>query len=255
MIGQVGKRNPLFPAGSNKTEESTISVAQKTAKVIPLPEKGNRGEHKEDLNVISDLNDTELVRRAKRDDQRAVEELIRRYRNKVYAITYQMCQGNEDDAQELTQESFFKAFKNIKKFKGKSAFYTWLYRITVNTCLDERKRRWRKEKVLFLRNPVKGDQTEVNPVSLTERLPDTDGTNDPLAVLSAKELNEQVQESLKALPEKQRLAFHLKVNQNMNIREIAQVMGSAEGTVKSHLFRAIKFMRGALSEWLQTDDR
>jgi RNA polymerase sigma-70 factor (ECF subfamily) len=87
--------------------------------------------------------DEELVRRAQRDDPWAIEQLIIRYQKRVYRVAYHMLSGDAEEAKDLTQEAFLKAFRRIKQFKGKSSFYTWLYRIVVNRCIDERKRRQR----------------------------------------------------------------------------------------------------------------
>lgn len=246
MIGKINNQRCPNP-DAILFSERTVPVARDPAKIIPLI----RPEHKEGKNEAAAPNrkfeDAELVSRAKKDDTTAITELIERYQQKAYAVAYQMCDRDEDDAHDLTQEALLRAFRSLKKFKGKSSFYTWLYRIVVNTCLDARKRRWRKQKFFFRRHSINPDDQQ--PDDPLEKLPDTGSDADPLKVLSGKELYRRVQESLGALPEKQRLAFHLKVNQDMSIREIAQVMGSAEGTVKSHLFRAIRFMRKALKDW------
>ena len=89
--------------------------------------------------------DKELVRRAQNDDAWAIEQLVLRYQKKAYQIAYQMLAGDEQEAQDRTQDAFLKAFRKIKQFKGDASFYTWLYRIVINTCLDSRrqKRRWK----------------------------------------------------------------------------------------------------------------
>jgi len=194
------------------------------------------------------LKDEELVARARENDQRATEEFISRYQQKAYAIAYQMCSGDREEAQDLTQEAFLKVFRNIKKFRGNSSFYTWFYRIVVNTCLDGRRRRRKRVRIFSLWRP--GQREEEPSKEVFEEQPDMGEDNNPMAVLSGKQLTREVRKALMFLPERQRVAFQLKVFQGMSIREIAHVMGSAEGTVKSHLFRATHSLRTVLKDWV-----
>ena len=194
------------------------------------------------------LKDEELVARAQRNDQWALEEFVRRYQQKAYAIAYHMCSGDSEEAQDLTQEAFLRAFRNIKEFRGNSSFYTWFYRIVVNTCLDGRRRRRRWERVFSLWRP--GQREEEPSKEVFEEQPDMCGDNNPMTVLSGKQLTLEIRKALMSLPERQRVAFQLKVFQGMSIREIAQVMGSAEGTVKSNLFRATHSLRTVLKDWV-----
>jgi RNA polymerase sigma-70 factor (ECF subfamily) len=187
---------------------------------------------------LSPLKDEELVARARKSDQRATEDLVRRYQQKAYAIAYHFTDGNVQDAEDFTQEAFLRAFQNLENFRGDSSFYTWFYRILVNVCLDGRRHRNRWQKIFL---PWQRDSTEKG-LSPEER-PDPEAHERSLKTIREKELSRDIQESLKSLPEKQRLAFQLKALQGMSIQEVARVMGTAEGTVKSHLFRATQFLR------------
>ncbi len=195
-----------------------------------------------------DLTDEELVARAQDDDRWAFEELVRRHQGKVYAIAYHMSEGNAEEAKDLTQEAFLRAFRNLRKFRRDSGFYTWLYRIAVNTCLDSRRqrRRWDNVFSLWRTRPGEAETADEALESEPDRAPD----NNPLEVLKGTELSRDIRKALATLPMRQRLAFQLKVMNGMNIREIAQIMGSAEGTVKSHLFRATRALQEALKEWV-----
>jgi RNA polymerase sigma-70 factor (ECF subfamily) len=193
------------------------------------------------------LKDEELVARVQQNDQWAIEEFVRRYQQRAYAIAYQMCSGDREEAQDLTQEAFLKVFRNIKGFRGDSSFYTWFYRIVVNTCLDGRRRRRRRERILSLWRP--GQREEEPSREVFEEQPDTGQGSNPMTVLSGKELTREIRKALMSLPERQRVIFQLKIFQGMSIREIALAMGSAEGTVKSHLFRATHSLRTALKDW------
>jgi RNA polymerase sigma-70 factor (ECF subfamily) len=149
----------------------------------------------------------------------------------------------------MVQESFLRAFRGLKKFRGRSSFHTWFHRIVVNTCLDGRRRRGRRERFLSLWRPRRREPgrslEEVGEVSGRGR------EDNPLTDLRSKELSEDVRRAVAGLPERQRLAFQLKVFQGMSIREIGEVMDAAEGTVKSHIFRATRSLREALRDYVR----
>jgi RNA polymerase sigma-70 factor, ECF subfamily len=190
---------------------------------------------------LPSLDDDRLVRFAKGGAQWAMEELVHRYRNKAFGVAYHLCSGQKEDAEDFTQEAFLRAFRNLKNFRGNSSFYTWFYRILVNVCLDGKRRRNRWQKLIFPWRPTRKEQ--VREAEAVE------GHSDTMKELSNKQLSQDIARAMGALPEKQRVAFQLKALQGMSIGEIAQVMGTAEGTVKSHLFRATHALRQALKDW------
>jgi RNA polymerase sigma-70 factor (ECF subfamily) len=192
-------------------------------------------------------DDKELVRRAQNDDGWAIEQLVLRYQKKAYAIAYQMLSGDAQEAQDRTQDAFLKAFRKIKQFKGNASFYTWFYRILVNTCLDarRRKRRWKE---IFRPWRSAQNKEEASSTSL-ENYPDTTQNSNPLSTVSKRQLENDVNDALNILSERQRSIFQLKVFQEMSISEIAKMMGLAEGTVKTHLFRATQAVQKQLKGW------
>jgi RNA polymerase sigma-70 factor (ECF subfamily) len=193
------------------------------------------------------LRDEELVACIKEGEDWATEVLVNRYQQKTYTIAYHMCSEDGEEAQDLTQEAFLRGFRSLGKFRGDSSFYTWFYRIVVNVCFDSR-RRSRRWKLIF--SPWRQAQRgEGPPGEAPEEHPDMRNDINPVSALSGKQFAREIKKSLKALPERQRLVFQLKVLHGMSIREIAQVIGTAEGTVKSHLFRATRFLREELKEW------
>jgi RNA polymerase sigma-70 factor (ECF subfamily) len=198
---------------------------------------------------LNSLKDDDLVRLAQNDDPGAMEELVQRYQRQAFSIAYHMAAGDLEEAKDHTQEAFLRVFRNIKRFKLKSTFYTWFYRIIVNTCLDGRRRRRRREKYLpFLRPRTDGKRTSMEVI---EEQVDMGKQNDPLAALSDKKFRYETRKAMRSLSENQRLTFQLKVLQEMSIHEIAQVTGMAEGTIKSHLFRATQVLRKALQDWVE----
>ena len=191
--------------------------------------------------------DEELVRRAQNDDHWAIEQLVLRYQKKVYQIAYQMLAGDEQEAQDLTQDTFLKAFRNIKRFKGNASFYTWLYRIVINTCLDARRRRRRWKEIFFpwrLEKPKEETCT-----SSLEDYPDPDKNANPLSMAGKRQLEQDLKKVMNTLSERQRDIFQLKIFHEMSIPEIAQMMNLAEGTVKTHLFRATQVIQKKLKGW------
>jgi RNA polymerase sigma-70 factor (ECF subfamily) len=190
-----------------------------------------------------------LVRRAQEGDREAVEALVRRYQKMVFTTAYQFCGFQLDDAQDAAQEAFLKVFRRIRQFEGRSSFSTWLYRIVVNTCLYEsrRKKRWQKI-VMPWRFSNKRDGENPSPL---ENHPDSSQDADPTSILRERELGKDVAKALEGLSDKQRVIFQLKAFQEMSVPEIAEVTGLAEGTVKSHLFRATQALRRRLGQWAE----
>lgn len=196
------------------------------------------------------IGDEELVRRAQRDDPWAVEQLIGRYQKKVYGIAYHMLSGDAEEARDRTQEAFLQALRNIKRFKGNSSFYTWLYRIVVNRCIDAQRRRRRLSRFFFPRHSGKNSEKEFN--SSVEDYPDENISSNPLSTLNRRQLAGDLKKALKSLPQKQRTVFQLKIFQEMSISEIAEITGLAKGTVKTHLFRATRAVQKQLRPWTET---
>lgn len=221
-----------------------ILVLSEPAKVIKGDAQEVEAQGKISLMLLAD---EELVVRAQNDDAWATEELVRRYRQKAYAVAYHMCFGDREEAQDLTQEAFLKVFKNLKKFRGKSSFYTWFYRIVVNACIDGIRRR-RREGIFLLRRL--GEHGGESSHEDMEGHPEMEQALNPMQILSGKQMAEKAQEALQSLSEKQRVVFQLKVFHEMRIPEISKVLKMAEGTVKSHLFRATQVLRNALKDWV-----
>jgi RNA polymerase sigma-70 factor (ECF subfamily) len=181
--------------------------------------------------------DEELVASAKNGDRRAFEELVERHKQKAYHIAFGFARDREE-AKDLSQEAFLKAFTNLKNFDGRSSFYTWFYRIVVNLCLDYKRRQKRAPADEF-------DETAAHQVESSEqRMPIS-----PDQHVFAGQFSHKVGVALQALPPKQRTAFILKNHQGLSIKEIAEMMQTAEGTVKVHLHRAVMSLRHRLAEF------
>jgi len=192
--------------------------------------------------------DAELVRRARNGDTRAIAQLVDRYQKKIYGIAYQFCGFDKSEAQDMAQEAMLQIFRNLKRFEGRSQFSTWLYRVAVNACLDSRRRRRRWSQILL---PWRAErQTGGNTGSEIENIPAPEEEGNPLSNVSGEELKRDVVAVLDTLSANQRIVFQFKVFQDMSIPEIAEVTGMAEGTVKTHLFRATQAVRTQLRRWV-----
>jgi len=195
--------------------------------------------------ALKTVTDEELVLRAQGGDARATNELFGRYQQKAYTIAYYLCSGESDAVQDLAQEALFKVYRNLKGYKGHASFYTWFYRIVVNTYLDTIKHRTRWERLTSLwRSSAQEDRPDTGDTPPVQTAPPS-----PLTVYSGNALQQELEEALRSLPVMQRLVFQLKVLEGMTIADIAHVTGAAKGTVKSHLFRATHALRTMLKGW------
>ena len=193
------------------------------------------------------INDAVLVEGCRRGDSAAMERLILKYQNRIYNVILRMC-ANPDDAAELTQETFVKVIENIDKFKGKSSFYTWAFRIAVNLTLNYRQRST-KLRYRSLDAEDNEDSRQAR-AQLKEFLSD-DSSPDPAGVAQNKELCEIVIKALTKLDDAQKAVVVLRDIEGMNYTQIAKVLNIELGTVKSRLSRARSNLREILEVMLQ----
>lgn len=170
---------------------------------------------------------------------------MQRYQRKVYAVAYGFLR-NQEDALDVVQESFIKVHRYIGKFEGNSSFYTWLYRIVANLCIDHLRKAKRHRDVEFddgLRHDGKDDTSA--PVA-----PGLAGFGDPSDMLRRKEILAAVEESLEHLSDKHRAVIVMRELQGMSYEEMAQAMKCSKGTIMSRLFHARRNMQKLLTERL-----
>jgi RNA polymerase sigma-70 factor (ECF subfamily) len=184
----------------------------------------------------AEFGDEELVTRAQKGERQAFEALVERYKQKAYRIAFHFTRDREE-AKDLSQEAFLRAFTHLNGFNRRAGFYTWFYRILVNLCLDQRRRSGR----------VAWEPLDEEAASVGAEKEFTAATSSPDREAMAKEVSNQVGAALETLPPKQRTAFLLRNHQDLSIREIAKVMRTAEGTVKVHLHRAVIALRQRLT--------
>ena len=183
-----------------------------------------------------------LVKRAKQGDLSAYDDLVRRYQERIYATVYHMT-ANHEDANDLAQDAFIKAFQALKSFKGGSSFYTWVYRIAVNKTINFLKQRKHKAQMSL-------DDMDFN----AEHDPDlvaliSDKT--PRREVSLTELQEKLNAAMQKLSEPHRLVVTLHDVQGLSHEEIAEIMDCNIGTVRSRLFYARQQLQAYLSDYLK----
>jgi RNA polymerase sigma-70 factor (ECF subfamily) len=194
-------------------------------------------------------DDLTLVKRVKTGDQRAFKLLVERYQRKIYAVALGMVKDKEE-ALDVSQEAFVKVYKYLDHFKGDSSFYTWLYRITVNICIDAlRKKQALRGEQVELDEAVMMDTAEANIGALGSRL----GTNPQKSALR-KELAEKIQQALETVPEKHRAILLLREVEGMSYEDLARTLKIPKGTVMSRLFHARTKVQKILSEYLELDE-
>ena len=191
----------------------------------------------EDRVVLRDLPDRALVSRAQGGETEAFEVLVRRYRNEVFAMSYHFVR-NREQAWDIAQEAFVKAYRSMKRFRGEAGFKTWLLRIAANHAKDHLKKR-RLDTVPF------DDVVEAA----------TAGTAPgPVRQLEAKELGLAIEAAVAELPKKHREAFVLREYQGLSYQEMAEVMACSQGTVMSRLHHARKKLQAALTRMGVAED-
>src|SRR5438445_13472494 len=188
-----------------------------------------------------DVSELELVKRCQAGDTGAFDELVTRYRTRVFSMIYNMVH-NEQDAWDLAQDSFLKAWKSIKRFRGRSSFYTWIYRIVMNVTID-----WLRKK------HVKGVGAEfddaiqlrqVEPASKT--VPKTEAL--PYEIMERDEIRARIDKAIAQLSTEHRAVILMKEIEEMQYHEIAEALGCSIGTVMSRLFYARKKLQNLLRD-------
>jgi len=179
------------------------------------------------------IDDAVVVQQCKNGDQKAMEWLILKYQNRIYNIILKMC-GNQDDAAELTQDTFVKIIENIDRFQSRSSFYTWAFRIAVNLTINYCKR---SKKIAFSSLDAEDNKGQKPKRILKEMLRDKKSL-DPAVIAQNKELCGLIKKSLMQLDEDHRAAIILRDIAGMTYADIAEVLELELGTVKSRISRA-----------------
>jgi RNA polymerase sigma-70 factor (ECF subfamily) len=187
-----------------------------------------------------DVSELDLVKRCQAGDTEAFDELVARYRTRVFSMIYNMVHS-EQDAWDLAQDSFVKAWKSIRRFRGRSSFYTWLYRIVMNVTIDWVRKKQVKPAAEF------NDATqlkEIDPASKT--VPKADAL--PYETMERSEIRERIDQAVAQLTPEHRAVILMKEIEEMQYHEIAEALGCSIGTVMSRLFYARKKLQNLLRD-------
>jgi len=188
------------------------------------------------------VDDTLLVRQAQQGNTAAFEELVQQYDRAVLRLAVHLT-GSQEDGQDIYQEAFLRAYINLPRFRFECSFYTWIYRIVTNLCLDHlRKKNSRGRDVTTMVSPD-GDEEEV-----LNRMPDHNPGASPERSLVGRELRRCILRALERLSPRERMVFELKHYHGLKVRTVADLLNTTEGTIKNTLFRANHKLRSQLAE-------
>ncbi len=184
-------------------------------------------------------NDTELIRRIQKGDEKAFEEIIKRYSNRIINLATQIM-GSQDEGWDIAQEVFISVWKNIKSFDISKNFYPWVRKITVNACYEELRRR---------KGHIESSLDDVEEGEPSIDVPDD--AYSPEDIFAKIELKEVVEEALNSLPKHYRVTLWLRIIENLSYEEIAETLEINIGTVKSRINMARKMMQDRLKYYLE----
>lgn len=191
-------------------------------------------------NPKPELSDLDLIRRARLEDASAYEELVHRYYGKIYGLIYGMT-SNREDAEDVTQDVFVKAWKALGHFRERSSFYTWIYRIAINRTINFRKKRNRRKTLQF---------EDFDPdIKQAESYREFSSKGSVLRKMSLSEFQKKMNEALLTLSDKHRAVVVMHDVQGLPHSKIAEIMHCSEGTARSRLFYARKKLQGQLAEF------
>ncbi len=195
--------------------------------------------------AVNTADEQALVREAQAGNRLAFEELVRRYDREVLHLATNLVHRTED-ARDIYQESFLRVYRNLHRFRFECSFYTWVYRIVTNVCLDHlRRRSTRKED----QAPMM-EEGEGKPHDFFDRQPEHRAAANPERNYLGQEIGRHIAAALERLSPRERMVFELKHYQGMKLRAIGEMLGTTEETVKNSLFRATRKMRASLNGML-----
>ena len=185
--------------------------------------------------------ETDLIREAQQGSRAAFDALVRQYDQAVLRLAMHIL-GSEQDAQDIHQEAFLKAYRYLGNFRFECSFYTWIYRIVTNLCLDHMRRRKSRREDQAVMLDSSGEEMD-----LLSNVSDTRASANPDRELDRKFLGESIQAALDKLTPRERMVFELKHYQGLKLRTIGEMLNTTEETAKNTLFRATRKLRTNLA--------
>ena len=199
-----------------------------------------RVQHREKVGPAR-VDDTQLIRGAQLGDAAAFEELVRQYDRPVLRLAIHLT-GSQEDAQDIYQEAFLRAYINIGSFRFECSFYTWIYRIVTNLCLDHLRKRSSRYRDLTTTISSEGEEEQV-----LDRIPDQRAGTSPERNMASRELRGCIVRAMQRLSPRERVVFELKHYYGLRLRTVAGILNTSEGTIKNTLFRATHKLRTQLA--------
>ena len=187
-------------------------------------------------------SDQAIVERVQQGEKEAYNILVLRYQHKVCDIAYKYV-NNYVDANDIAQESFIRAYRALANFRGESSFYTWLYRIVSNTAKSYLEQNQKHRYSVDVDDPEFDNQQDVKGLLISNDSPD--------ALLESDELHKIVSQAMEDLPEDLKRAIVLREVEEMSYEDIASIMDTPIGTVRSRIFRARQFIEDRLAQFSQ----
>src|SRR6516225_6452969 len=194
---------------------------------------------------LAHLEERALVQEAQAGSRLAFEELVRRYDRDVLRLALNLMKRTED-ARDVYQEAFLKVYRNLHRFRFECSFYTWLYRIVTNVCLDHIRRRQARPEDQA--PELRAAQQEDASTDFFERQREQRPTLDPERHLLGEEIKKRLASAMERLSARERIVFEMKHYQGLKLRAIGDALGTSEETVKNSLFRATRKLRNELGE-------
>src|SRR5579863_3899138 len=188
------------------------------------------------------IDDTQLIRNAQMGDTAAFEELVRQYDRAVLRLAVHLT-GSQEDGRDIYQEAFLRAYINLGSFRFECSFYTWIYRIVTNLCLDFLRKKSTRARDLTTTLSSDGEEEPI-----LDRLPDHRATASPERNMMSRDLRRTILRALEALSARERMVFELKHYHGLRLRTVAGILNTSEGTIKNTLFRATHKLRDQLAE-------
>jgi RNA polymerase sigma-70 factor, ECF subfamily len=188
------------------------------------------------------IDDTLLIREAQMGNSAAFEELVRHYDRAVLRLAVHLT-GSQEDGQDIYQEAFLRAYINLGSFRFECSFYTWIYRIVTNLCLDHLRKRSSRGRDLTATISFDGEEEQV-----LDRLPDQRAGTSPERSMMSRELRSFIRGAMERLSPRERAVFELKHYHGLRLRTVAGILNTSEGTIKNTLFRATHKLRTQLAE-------
>lgn len=199
------------------------------------------GQHRQKA-ASARVDDTLLIREAQQGNTAAFEDLVRQYDRAVLRLAIHLT-GSPEDGQDIHQEAFLRAYVNLGSFRFECSFYTWIYRIVTNLCLDHLRKRGSRSRDLTTTISADGEEEQV-----LDRLPDQRAGSSPERSLISRELRASIIRAMRTLSARERVVFELKHYHGLRLRTVAGILNTSEGTIKNTLFRATHKLRNQLAE-------